>query len=118
MAFDIVKGRRVLIERVMEAMAGYIRDSVPESGSFKGPWLVLRYPGTEHEGRLYSQYSQQHGCALRASVVVEGTDVEISHYVFFGSKDDCIAWLEDSAHRDELIESYNELTERADNYEI
>lgn len=117
MEFDVVEDRQVLIERVMEVMAGYIRKEVPESGIFKGPWLVLRYPGTAHEGRFYSQHSAQHGCALRAAMVVEGTDAEISNYVFFGSRSECIAWLENSNNRDGLIEIYNHLSEKADHYE-
>ena len=114
MIFNISKGRRVLIERVMEAMAGFIRDKVPESGVFKGPWLTIKYPGTNHQGRLYAEYSREHGCALRASMAVRDTDREVSNYVLFGSKQACIAWLEDSSHLEELISIYNHLAEKAD----
>ena len=114
MAFDVVRGRRVLMDAVMKAMAGHIRNKVPEAGVFKGPWLTMKYPGTDHQGRFYAQYSQEHGCALRASMVVKGTDREISNYVFFGSKQACIAWLEDSSHIDELMGIYNHLMESAD----
>lgn len=117
MEIDVAEGRKILMERVMEAMAGFIRDKVPDSGVFKGPWLVLGYPGTEHEGRFYSQYSAKHGCALKAAMVVAGTDVEISNYVLFGSKSDCITWLEDGTNRDELVEIYNHLVEKADRYD-
>lgn len=114
MAFDILRGRRVLMEAVMNAMIGCIRNKVPETGIFKGPWLTMKYPGTEHQGRLYAQYSEEHGCALRASMVVKGTDCEISNYVFFGSKQECIAWLEDDSHIDELMGIYDHLMEKAD----
>ena len=114
MAFDILKGRRVLMEGVMNAMAGSIRGKVPDTGKFKGPWYTMKYPGTEHQGRLYAQYSAEHGCTLRASMVVKGTDREIFNYVFFGSKQECIAWLEDKNHVDELMGIYNDLMEKAD----
>lgn len=117
MAFDILRGRRVLMEAVMNGMAGHIRNKVPETGIFKGPWLTMKYPGTEHQGRFYAQYSPEHGCALRASMVVRSTDREFSNYVFFGSKQECIAWLEDGSHVDELMGIYNHLTEKADDLE-
>lgn len=117
MAFDILRGRRVLMEAVMNAMIGCIRDKVPEAGIFKDPWLTMKYPGTEHQGRLYAQYSEAHGCALRASMVVRDTDREVSNYVFFGSKQECLEWLNDKRHIEELIEIYNHLMQKADDLE-
>ena len=102
------------MEAVMNAMAGYICNKVPEKGTFKGPWLTMNYPGTEHQGRLYTQHSEKYGCALRASMVVKGTDREISDYVFFGSRQECLDWLQDESHVDELIGIYNHLLEKAD----
>jgi hypothetical protein len=72
----------------------------------------MKYPGTEHQGRFYAQYSPEHGCALRASMVVRSADREFSNYVFFGSKQECLDWLNDKSHIEELIEIYNHLMEK------
>ena len=51
---------------------------------------------------------------IRASMIVKGTSREISNYVFFGSKQECLDWLNDKSHVEELIEIYNHLVEKAD----
>ena len=101
----------------MEMMAKHIQQKVPDKGMFKGPWLILNYPGTEHKGRFYAQYSENDGCALRAAMVVKGTDREISNYVFFGSKQECLDWLDDKSHLDALMKIYDHLVEKADDME-
>lgn len=111
---ELLEDRRMLVSAVMEYEARTVAQKVPEKGMFPPVSWAMSYCGTEHEGRLYTQYSPEHGCALRASMVVRGTDREFSNYVFFGSKQECIAWLEDGSHVDELIEIYNHLMERAD----
>ena len=114
MAFDIERAKRVLISAVMEMEIKSITSKVPEKGIFNPVSWALQYPGTEHKGRLYTQYSAEHGCVIRASMIVKGTSQEVSNYVFFGSKQECIDWLKDESHVEELIEIYNHLVERAD----
>ena len=106
--------RRFLLNAVMEREAELAVQRLPEKGIFQKFSLAMRYPGTEHEGRLYVEYSPEHGCVIRASMIVEGTCREISNYVFFGGRQDCIAWLRDKDHIEELMEVYDHLMERAD----
>ena len=114
MEFDIEEAKRILIPAVMEAEVKSIMSKVPEKGIFGPVSWALQYPGTEHEGRLYTQYSAEHGCVIRASMIVQGTSREVSNYVFFGSKQECLDWLKDESHVEELIGIYNHLVEQAD----
>ena len=114
MDFDIIKAKKVLIHAVMEAEVKSIISCVPPAGPFRSVCWALEYPECPHEGRLYTQHSTEHGCAIRASMIVDGTDREVSDFLFSGSKSECIAWLEDAAHEELLIEIYDHLAEKAD----
>lgn len=111
---ELREGRQMLIAGIMEFLAKSVRQKVPEKGVFGPVSWAMRYYGTEHQGRLYVQYSPEHGCAIRASMIPEGTSREIANYVYFGSREACIAWLNDKSHIDELREIYDHLLERAD----
>lgn len=114
MEMDFVEARQVLITGVMAGMVQLMEKKVPEKGIFRPAILALVYPGSVHEGRLYVQYSADHGCGIRASMIVEGTDRELSNYVFFGRRQECVGWLQDESHVEELIGIYNHLTQKAD----
>ena len=114
MEFDNKKAKRVLIPAVMEAQANSVMSTVPEKGIFSPVCWAMRYPGTEHEGRLYTQHSQEHGCVIRASMIVNGTSREVSNHVFFGSRQECLDWLKEESHVEELIGIYDHLVESAD----
>ena len=111
---NLQKNRRILVSAVMERGGISVAQKEPDKGVFAPVFWQMHYYGTGHTGRLYTQYSSEHGCAIRASVIAEGTDREISNYVFFGSKEECLAWLKEEAHVEELIEIYNHLVEKAE----
>ena len=111
---ELLEDRRMLVSGVMEFEAKTVARKVPEKGIFAPVSWAMSYCGTAHEGRLYTQYSPEHGCVIRASMIAEGTDREVSNYVFYGSRQECLDWLKDESHVDELIEIYNHLAEKAD----
>ena len=111
---ELLEDRRMLVSGVMEFEAKTVAQKVPEKGMFAPVSWAMSYCGTAHEGRLYTQYSPEHGCVIRASMIEKGTSREVSNYVFFGSKQKCIDWLKDESHVEELIGIYNHLVERAD----
>ena len=80
MDFDIIKAKKVLIHAVMEAEVKSIISCVPPAGPFRSVCWALEYPECPHEGRLYTQHSTEHGCAIRASMIVDGTDREVSDF--------------------------------------
>ena len=109
-----MEAKKVLIHAVVEAEVKSIISRVPPAGPFRPVCWALQYPDCPHEGRLYTQYSPEHGCTIRASMIVGGTDREVSNFLFSGSKGECIAWLEDKANEELLIETYDHLSEKAD----
>ena len=111
---DLLEGRRMLISALMEAEAKSVVQKVSEMGVFPPVFWAMKYYGTEYKGRLYTQYSQEHGCCIRASILADGKNREISNYVFFGTKTECTAWLENPEHVEVLIEIYDHLIRRAD----
>lgn len=106
--------RQTLLSAVMDAGVNQVLANVPDTGKFRPVVVKMHYYGTEHDGFLYVEHSAAHGCAIRASINPKGTDMEISNYVFFGSKQDCIDWLKDTAQIDTLMEVYNHLAKKAD----
>lgn len=82
---DLQKNRRILVSAVMEQEVKSVTQKVPEKGVFAPVFWAMNYYGTEHKGRLYTQYSPEHGCAIRASILAKGTDREISNYVFLAA---------------------------------
>ena len=111
---ELLEDRRMLVSAVMKAEAKSVAEKVSEKGIFSPVSWAMSYCGTAHEGRLYTQYSAEHGCVIRASMIGKGTDWEISNVVFYGSKDACLAWLNEEAHVDEMIEIYDHLADRVD----
>ncbi|MBQ2854394.1 MAG: hypothetical protein IJE81_02855 [Oscillospiraceae bacterium] len=106
--------RRFLVSAVMEKEAELAEQRLPEKGMFAPFSLAMRYPGTEHKGRLYVQYSADHGCGIRASMIVDGTCREISNFVFFGDRQACIQWLRNRDNVEPLVEIYDHLMQQAD----
>lgn len=111
---ELEKKRRLLVAAVMREMAKLIEEKIPESGSFERRYFYFDFPGYDHTGMLSIQYIERHGCSLRASVVVRGTDMAVSHYLISGSKQECIDWLREESHLRTLLDSYLTLSESAD----
>ncbi len=111
---NVLECRRKLLSVAMNVEVNQMMEQIPDAGRFSPVYVKMNYYGTAHAGYLYVQYSAEHGCAIRASINPKGTDLEISNYVFFGSKQACAGWLKEEAHIDTLMEIYNHLAEKAD----
>lgn len=111
---DYTLQRNMLIDAITQATVKTARERVPEKGVFRQVCYAMTYFGTPHKGRIYLQYSPEAGCILRASMIPHGTDREISNYLFSGTRDQCLQWLERAETRGELLEIYNHLAQRAD----
>lgn len=107
----------ILITGMMEYMGKQI-ESLPEQGIFKPCFLVMDYPGTEYEGFLRYEYDltddSGKGRRLRTSMCPVGSDRAVSHYLFKGTKQQCLAWLADKQTEAELTADYEQLKESVD----
>lgn len=109
-----------LIPKMLECMKKKI-DPLPEQGKFDSHSVSITYPGTTCEAYLNYTYDPIDGGdrnrRLRASMCRQGSDRMISHYLFKGSKAECLAWLEKPGNQEVLKKDYAELfssVERAD----
>ena len=90
-------------------------------GKFDSHSVSITYPGTTCEAYLNYTYDPIDGGdrnrRLRASMCRQSSDRMISHYLFKGSKAECLAWLEKPGNQEVLKKDYAELlssVERAD----
>lgn len=112
---DAQERKQKLVSAGMEVEVEQALKHVPDSGSFSPTWVQLSKYAAGYDAYLRIEHSTEHGCAIRASVNPQGTDLEISNYMFFGSKQDCISWLKDGAHMEKLLKTYDHLVQKADN---
>lgn len=110
----------ILVTKMLEYMKKQV-NSLPEQGRFERHSVSMTYPRTNCDGFLIYEYdltnSSQRGRRLRASMCRQNSDRMISHYLFKGSKAECLAWLEEPGNQEALKKDYAELfssVERAD----
>ena len=110
----------ILVTKMLEYLKNQV-NSLPEQGRFEHHSVSMTYPGTTCDGYLIYECdltdSSQRGRRLRASMCRQGSDRMISHYLFKGSKAECLAWLEKPGNQEVLKKDYAELlssVERAD----
>lgn len=111
---DALERKRRLLSAGMDVVAKQALEYVPDSGSFSPTWVQLNNYAVGYDGYLRIEHSAAHGCTIRASINPKGTDLEISNYIFFGSKRECIDWLKDGTHLDELLKIFDHLAQKAD----
>lgn len=110
----------ILVTKMLEYMKKQV-NSLPEQGRFERHSVSMAYPGTTCDGYLIYECdltdSSQRGRRLRASMCRQDSDRMISHYLFKGSKAECLAWLEEPGNQKALKKDYAALlssVERAD----
>ena len=114
MELSLKKGMDILIPAVAEELTKKVIAEIPEKGVFSTRSFGIKFPRTRHEGWMGVEYSREHGCAVRAGVLVNGSDQMISNYLFFGSREETLAWLADSDRQEETKAAFFHLLERAD----
>lgn len=107
----------ILIPRMMEHLAKQIGD-LPSKGPFEPNFVVIDYPDTNYEGFLRYEIDRTDGSGkgrrLRTSMCPVGSNMAISHYIFKGTKGECLAWLRDKETEAILTADYTELKESLD----
>ena len=110
----------ILVTKMLEYLKNQV-NSLPQQGRFERHSVSMTYPGTTCDGYLFYECdltdSSQRGRRLRASMCRQGSDRMISHYLFKGSKAECLAWLEEPGNQKALKKDYAALlssVERAD----
>lgn len=114
------KKLHLLICRMMEYLGKQI-ETLPEEGEFYPNYVVIDYPDTSYEGFLRYEHDQTDASGkrrrIRTSMRPAGSDWIVSHFVFCGTKQQCLAWLSDPKTEELLKEDYAELAESVKNRE-
>lgn len=99
----------ILVSKMLEYLEKQVK-SLPEQGRFERHSVSMTYPGTTCDGFLIYEYdltdSSQRGRRLRASMCRQDSDRMISHYLFKGSKAECLAWLEEPRNQGVLKKDF------------
>ena len=106
-----------LLSGMMEYLEKRIK-ALPEEGKFESHFVVMDYPGTKYEGFLRYEYDltddSGNGRRLVTAMAPAGTGQAVSHYLFKGTKQDCLSWLKQEGTEALLAEDYARLKESVD----
>lgn len=107
----------ILITGMMEYLRKQIK-ALPDKGSFESHFVAMDYPGTNYEGFLRYEYDLTEcsgkGRRLSTSMCPVGSSQVVSHYIFKGTKQECLAWLRDKNTEKVLTEDYESLKDSVD----
>lgn len=99
----------ILISTMLEYLEKQVT-SLPEQGRFEPHSVSMTYPGTACKGFLIYENvltdSSQRCRWLRTSMCRQGSDRMVSHYLFKGSKAECLAWLGEPGNQEALKKDY------------
>ena len=111
---DKRKQLNILFEAVTEHLVRLARDQVPETGSFRRVSMGGYRKGHPFHSILGIEESYESETMRRISLGMyrEGEDRVISNYLFRGTKQEVIAWLEDPENRQEIIDTFEHLESR------
>lgn len=98
-----------LLEKCMEV----VRERFPEEPKY---YVTCSYPGTNNTAYLFVEPDAKDPALRRLStrVVRKGTDLCVMHYIFKGTVEELTAYLSDSTHVPELLDSWQQLSDSVD----
>lgn len=103
-----------LYKAVAEHLSKEIRAKMPETGSFRKIFVTANYDKSGLRGMVSAEPSYQ-GDDMRVICVGafrNGEDRIVSNYLFTGTKEAVLAWLESLAGVQEIIEAYAQLEKK------
>ena len=100
-----------LFQAVAELLVKNAKEGVPEIGSFRKLTVRGGIKGMEYEGILGIEQSYRVENERRVTLGVhgKGDDRLVSNYLFKGTKEDVMAWLESPEGLEQIIEAYEHL---------
>ena len=109
------KDKELLVLKAMDVIADLTRERVPEDGIFQPVSVIFDYPGTSFACKLKVEkgYQQTNSRCITAGMYRRGDDRLVSNYLYFGTKEEILAWLSAPENSSLLINTYEHLAERA-----
>ena len=114
---DSLKDKKMLlIGKCMEYLRDYIKEIIPEEGSFGRHNVFFSYPGTSYEAVTWVENGGGYRY-LCIGMVEKGDDRLVHHYFAKGSNSDLITRLEDRKTAEEIYVELEQLKTAVDNLE-
>lgn len=109
----------IIVKKSMEVFADHADKTVPENGKFLRSNVFFEIPETQNEGLLFIEYDGENPkTQRRLSVGVhnKNSDRLISNYLFKGTKQEILEYLQNDKNKDEIIQSVNNLSDKTDKF--
>lgn len=110
----------ILLPKGLRLLAQRMEQEVPQSGRFAPISVSFDYPGTVYKAHLRVEPSARgdgtERC-LRSFMSEAGSDKAVSHYLYTGTKEQLLVWMQDKHSEKELRESYAQLKESVDRFD-
>lgn len=104
----------ILIAKVIEILIQNVQERVPQTGPFRKVAVTYCHPDSELRGILAVEehYESPEARMVSAGMFQEGDDRLIQNFLFHGTKENLLAWLQEEKRIPELIEIYDRLSRK------
>lgn len=109
-----IKDVNKLYRAVAERLAEKAQDNVPETGRFKKYTIAGHFTGENIRGILGVEEAYQSDSARCVSLGVccDGDDRMVSNFLFTGTKQEVLEWLESPKGQQVIVDTYIRLEEK------
>lgn len=109
----------ILVPKTKEVLAETSEMQVPENGLFRKVFVSFAVPDTNNEAIFGIEYDENEPKTQRrlfVGVHHENRDALIKNYILKGTKAQILEYLKDNSNQQDLINTVNTLSARADEY--
>ena len=103
----------LLIQKVREVFRANVERELPEEGPTQGVFVCFNYPGTEYEAFLRAEEDHLNWSGRRVRVMMrpQGSNRVMSNYIWKGTKQELLRWLDQEERQSELEKFFQNLAD-------
>lgn len=109
----------ILVPKTKEVLAESAQMQVPENGLFRKVFVTFSVPDTNNKAVLGIEYDENEPKTQRrlfVGVHHENRDAMVKNYILKGTKSEILEYLKDNSNQQNLIDTVNMLSTKADEY--
>lgn len=109
----------ILVPKTKEVLAETSEMQVPENGLFRKVFVSFSVPDTHNKAILGIEYDENEPKTQRrlfVGVHHENRDAMVKNYILKGTKAEILEYLKDTSNQQDLINTVNMLSDKADEY--
>lgn len=102
----------LLIQKCREVFRDSVEERLPEQGPAQRVFVAFDYPGTEYEAFLTAEADRLNWSGRRVSIMMrpKGSDRVMSNYIWKGTKQELLQWLDQEGREGELQRLFQDLS--------